>query len=190
MPDTTVLLFVTVLAIVGVYFFWPTGAGNRSQRAKLSRDIARSLGDAEEAARDCLGMCSAVGTVDRLAESDRTVLSVVPGVWDGPRDSDLLLEKRAASKKALGRCRRVAVDGLKVTRESCFVVLRAVLLSAEAACRECHPDSGQEECPALRYLEQASEAVDSGSSTKPQGGRRRRRRTAEPVSAPIPNTVP
>jgi hypothetical protein len=178
---------IVVMAMLGaVVAIYSRGRKDerRRQRAKLSREIARAFDEAEEAARECLGMCRAVGAVEQLSDSDRTILSAEPGVWDGPCDSDLLLEKRAASRKTLRRCRRVAANGLRITREARFVLMRAVLLAAEAACRECQPGSGQEQCPALKYLEKASTPFEDNTSSQRQIGPRRPRGRAE-GSSPV-----
>jgi len=139
------------------------------RRPSLPREIAQAHAQAEDAARQCLEMCNILGAIDRLSDTDRTVLSVTPGRRDGPSNTELIAEKQWAYQQMLQQCRQIVVEGLQITREPRFVLYRMVVLAAAAVCRACHPGSERTECPALTYLARISGTRERNEPSEPRG---------------------
>ena len=131
---------------------------SRSRLTKIPLELKAAVAEARKATGACLAMCGAVALTETLApmehEDTRSWIEKLFDIYpDGPSELELLIMRQQATLKALARCRRLSVEGVKISLDARYVVLRAVAWAAERSCRCCRPKPGQKTCPAMQFLE-------------------------------------
>lgn len=168
MPYLNAYVIRIIVVACGLMFFIllldfsarPRPKAKRKKKGRLAAlpdEISRALAEARKATNACFAMCEALAITKALRVKDQvTASSRQLNDWNGPTDTALLSRTRTASVRALKHCRKLSVEGVEITVDASYVLLRGYLQMAEAACLNCKPVAGQKVCPALEFIEKIS----------------------------------
>ena len=119
----------------------------RQRMAEIPREIASAFASACKACESCLAMCDVTAVTETLqAGSHRTIGS-------GPTEAELLAKRKAASGKALTKCRRLSVEAVNLTVDARYVLLRGLFQCAGDIVRRLPAGAGTTGLPGARFSE-------------------------------------
>lgn len=137
----------------------PAAISRRSERdrqrlAGMPREMDDAFRDAKTAMAQCLAVCGAAAYVRSLRSGSGA--EELRSRRGGPTEDEVFAARQAICIKALTRCHWLSVEALKLTYQANYLALRGVFEAALAACDNCRPEAGKDNCPALVFMEKVT----------------------------------
>jgi hypothetical protein len=124
----------------------------RERLKKIDKEASVALNAAQRATHSCIAMCEAVSLAAKL-RSDCGLSEELKKCQRGPNEETLIWKARETALKRLTIGHQLSAEGVLLTTDPRYQVLRGYFHAAEAACRVCKPRAGRDGCPAYRYMQ-------------------------------------
>jgi hypothetical protein len=151
------MLIVILIIIILALGFWGVVVLSenwvRKRLAAIPKESKQALESAKRASGACMEMCQAVSVTQSLVNGNIGNYSAKSNAEDGPGEEELMLKTKAHTLEALEKCLALSIEGINLTTNARYVLLRGLYRAAKAACRNCQPTASLEVCPAHKILE-------------------------------------
>jgi len=121
--------------------------------AALPKECKQALENSKKASGDCLEMCQAALVTQSLANASIGNSSAGSIDENGPAEKELMLKTKTNTLEALKKCMDLSIEGINLTTNARYVILRGLYRAAKTTCENCHPTANLKACPTREILE-------------------------------------
>lgn len=149
-----IVILIIIISALGIWWIVVLSENwERKRLAALPKESKQALENAKRASRACLEMCQAALVTQSMANTSIGNSSEESNDEDGPTEEELMLKTKTDTLKALEKCMDLSIEGINLTTNGRYVLLRGLYRAAKAVCKNCKPMASLEVCPAREMLE-------------------------------------
>ncbi|MCJ7762727.1 hypothetical protein MUP38_04640 [Candidatus Bathyarchaeota archaeon] len=149
----TIIIAIVVIFLLLVWLAVLLEGWDQKRIASLPKECKQALASAKKASGACLEMCQAALVTQSLVNGSVGNSSVESNDEDGPGEEELMLKTKTDTLEALEECVDLSVEGIELTTNARYVLLRGLYRAAKTTCENCRPTAGLKACPAREMLE-------------------------------------